>query len=32
LHVAKHEITTFQDANARYEQSSENIGRPFVRV
>jgi D-ribulokinase len=25
LHVAKHEITTFQDANARYEQSSENI-------
>jgi FGGY-family pentulose kinase len=25
LHVAKHEITTFQDINARYEQSSENI-------
>jgi FGGY-family pentulose kinase len=25
LHVAKHDITTFQDANARYEQSTENI-------
>ncbi|WP_198515354.1 MULTISPECIES: FGGY-family carbohydrate kinase [unclassified Marinomonas] len=25
LHVAKHEITTFQDVDARYEQSSDNI-------